>query len=1077
MTCKHPFQLTAIALLNTLLVSSAWAAGADDLALLQNAGVEHGITVVLGCDDAAACVALHANGRYVVQVLDRDSKKVAAVRRAADAQGCVGAVSARVFKGDTMPFVDNLINLLVVNDALGVSEQEMKRVVCPLGLLKTTRGQWIKPWPVGMDEWTHFLRDASGNAVSKDKGIGPPRRLRWSAGPMWGRSHEMNNSFPALVTAKGRMFYIFDHGLTGMEDPRLGEKWTLTARDAFNGALLWEREMPTWGSQTWRSRALRFFSGSIARRLVAHGDTLYVTLTYGGAVEILAAATGQRVGAIPQTNGAAELITHGNHVFVASIEPRQSGKGGVRLTCYHSASKQVLWQAKDKAFTAQLMVAGPQELVYHNKKEIVCLNRTDGSVRWRTPDVPFMVAQAGGKKSGRASQMLLLADGRAVVGGRSGVMALSLDAGKVLWKVTGIKGNSMREYDLFYTRGRLWCSGPNGTVVGLSIADGKQVETVDVSTVQSDGHHLRCYRAKATEDYLITQYRGVEFLSLTDQDHTQNDWMRGTCTYGVMPANGSLYVPPHSCHCYAAAMFKGLNAFALDTPLAQAEREAGRIGPVEQGPAYGLLTKTIPSGKDWPSYRHDGRRTGATANQVPDTLKRRWKWELGSDLSPPIACAGRVFVVARDEHRVYALDARRGKQLWAFSAAARIDSPPSIHQGMLVFGCADGFLYCVRASDGALAWRRRLAPIDKWMAVDGQLESVWRIHGSVLIKDDLAYCTAGRSTFLDGGLLFYAVDIKTGEVRYQTCVNTATHTREDDRGDEFVPSYHIEGGHSDLLVGEGGFVYLNQMKFSPDLKQQPTRYLTKAEVTARPSINLDNKEYVNKDIFQVKWRGKPVTSYDNLAEILVDEATGVGEHHLGLHLFTTSGFLDTSFFNRTFWMYGDVWPGFNHSNLAAKAGQLLVIGPQNTYALKAYTSRYPLSPKLVPETKGYQLLADNNHNHPTLDPRAWAKDKGMGFSRGADPVWNQWIPVRVYAMTLGGQTLVICGVPDVVKTDDPMAAFEGRLGSELWTVSATDGKPMTKQALKVTPIFDGMIVAQDHVYMCTEDGSVLCLGG
>jgi hypothetical protein len=28
-----------------------------------------------------------------------------------------------------------------------------------------------------------------------------------------------------------------------MEDPRLGEKWMLIARDAFNGSLLWQRPL------------------------------------------------------------------------------------------------------------------------------------------------------------------------------------------------------------------------------------------------------------------------------------------------------------------------------------------------------------------------------------------------------------------------------------------------------------------------------------------------------------------------------------------------------------------------------------------------------------------------------------------------------------------------------------------------------------------------------------------------------------------------------------------------------------------------------------------------------------------
>jgi len=1045
----------------------------DSGELLREAGIERGIVVRLGCRDVGASGDLHADGRYVVQTLDRDLDKVVAARKRIEAAGCYGPVSARVLGGEKLPFADNLINLLVVDDPPGVSEEEMFRVVRPLGIVMTRQGdEWkqaVKPWPDGMDEWTHFLHDATGNAVSQDRRVGPPRRLQWSADHLWGRSHELNNSFPALVTARGRMFYVFDYGVTGMEDPRLGEKWTLIARDAFNGTLLWQWPLPSWGSGAWGTRALRFFGGNMARRLVADGDLLFVTFDYGGPVAILAAATGKTLGEIPGTEGAEEILVAGDQVVV--VGRRVGGnKSGAAITGYDVPGKKVVWRADARDFVPQLTTVGTEEVVYHNRQEVVCLDRDDGSVRWRFDDRPE------GKRGGPT--MLLLAGGKVVVASRQRIITLSMDKGQTVWTAPSPSGGSMREYDVFFAQGAIWCAGGGAAVVGYGIRDGKPIERVDASSVQSQGHHLRCYRAKATEDWLITQFRGIEFVSLGGEPHCQNDWLRGTCTYGVMPANGLLYVPPHSCFCYAAAMYKGFNAFAAE--------EKGRgdggpaedaIGPIEKGPAYGWTAQPEePSGTTWPSYRHDARRTGASSNEIPGELRRRWKVSLGAELTPPVASDGRVFVAAKDRHKILCLHATTGETLWTFAADARIDSPPSIDSGLMVFGGADGFLYCVRVSDGQLAWRRRLAPHERWMAVEGQLESVWRLHGSVLIQGDLIYCTAGRSTFLDGGLRFYAVDVNTGEVKYRTTVNTATNTREDRVGEEFMESYHIEGGHSDVLVAEGGFIYLNQMRFSYDLKPRPAKYLTKEEVTARPSINLDNKEYVNEDIFNVPWRGERMSTYDKLADILVDEKYGVGERDMGRHLFTTSGFLDTTFFNRTYWMYSPTWPGFNHSNLAPKSGQLVVIGPKNTYALKAYTSRYPLSPKLDPQTKGYLLVADDNENDPTLDPRAWAKDKGMGFSRGAEPVWHRWLPVRVRAMTLGGNTLVTCGPPDVVKQGDPMAAFEGRLGSELWAFSAADGTVLDQQKLDEVPIFDGMIVAGNRVYLCTEQGAVICMG-
>ena len=57
---------------------------------------------------------------------------------------------------------------------------------------------------------------------------------------------------------------------------------------------------------------------------------------------------------------------------------------------------------------------------------------------------------------------------------------------------------------------------------------------------------------------------------------------------------------------------------------------------------------------------------------------------------------------------------------------------------------------CVRTT--GLAWRFLAAPTDCRIGYFDQLESVWPVHGSVLVRDGLAYVTAGRSTYLDGGI-------------------------------------------------------------------------------------------------------------------------------------------------------------------------------------------------------------------------------------------------------------------------------------------------------------------------------------
>jgi len=84
-----------------------------------------------------------------------------------------------------------------------------------------------------------------------------------------------------------------------------------------------------------------------------------------------------------------------------------------------------------------------------------------------------------------------------------------------------------------------------------------------------------------------------------------------------------------------------------------------------------------------------------------------------------------------------------GTKLWSYTAGARVDSPPAIYKGRVLFGSADGWVYCLRAANGALAWRFRAAPHDLRLMSYEQLESVWPVSGSVLIQDGVAYVLAG----------------------------------------------------------------------------------------------------------------------------------------------------------------------------------------------------------------------------------------------------------------------------------------------------------------------------------------------
>ena len=149
-------------------------------------------------------------------------------------------------------------------------------------------------------------------------------------------------------------------------------------------------------------------------------------------------------------------------------------------------------------------------------------------------------------------------------------------------------------------------------------------------------------------------------------------------------------------------------------------------------------------------------------------------------------------------------------QKWHYRAGGQIDSPPSILGDLVLFGSADGWLYCLRAGDGRLVWRFHAAPTSEMIVVDNRVESPWKVHGSPLILDGKVYCSAGRSSFIDGGIFLYALDPTTGKVLHHGRIDTWSRTRTDAEG-KFTPAFHIEGTRSDLLVSEGGSLYMGQI--------------------------------------------------------------------------------------------------------------------------------------------------------------------------------------------------------------------------------------------------------------------------
>jgi len=1026
--------------------------------ILQTTGTAGGLVVHLGCGDGKLTAGLRASDSYLVHGLDTDPDQVAAAREHIRSAQLCGKVSVDTFDGRQLPYVDNLVNLLVAEELGEVTREEVTRVLAPLGVAYIGGEKTVKPWPKEIDDWSHFLHDATGNAVAHDRVVAAPKHLQWIGGPLWSRSHEYDSSLCAMVSSRGRLFYIFDEGPTGIVDKRIPDRWTLIARDAFSGVILWKRKIPLWGWKAWRtemenidwrtmrSQRLNLPLGA-PRRLVAVGDRVYVTLGYHAPVTELDAATGETLRTYAATERTDEIIcTNGTMVLLARpIGKIAEAPQPLTIQAIDIGTGTRLWEIEAPAIVAMSLAMSGQNVLFHSGKSVVCVDAASGKRRWQTP-------AAGARLSATNTDATLVIHKDVVLcANQKQLVALSIEDGRILWQLPGARGFGIgNPPDLFVADNLVWYGrGGNEpeSITGYDPRTGKPGRTVDMGPFITHGHHARCYRSKATDNYLLLPKRATEFIDIKGDQHSRHNWLRGACRYGVLPCNGLLYATPHPCFCFAGAKMGGFIAAAPAAVgvKADAEPQGARL---EKGPVFGKVLPSTPVSAAWPMYRHDPKRSGSTAATVSSEVTEAWNIRLGGKLTPPVVADGRLFLAQKDAGRIVCLDAETGETLWNYITGGRVDSAPSWYKGYLIFGSADGSVYALRASDGELAWRFRAAPHDRRVVAFGRIESAWPVHGSVLTMDGTVYLTAGRSSFLDGGITLYGLDYATGKTRYETTMD-GPHPDLKVRDND---AYAMEGSKSDILVTDGELIYLFHNAFNKKLEKQPTPI--QGERTVR----------------------------------------NLGERNFGRHLFSNAGFLDTSGFNRNYWIHADRWPAFNFANQSPKAGQLVVFDDTHTYAVKYFVRRNMLSPQSFPETDGYYLFADRNDNRPVAvksngrggpefmqwlpqnGNRQTCWNLGVGFARAQPAKWVNVLPVRVQAMVRTGNVLFAAGTPDVCDAGDPTGALEGRKGAVLMAFDPVDGETLAQTNLTSPPVFDGLIAASGRLYWSTTDGEVTSYG-
>jgi outer membrane protein assembly factor BamB len=191
---------------------------------------------------------------------------------------------------------------------------------------------------------------------------------------------------------------------------------------------------------------------------------------------------------------------------------------------------------------------------------------------------------------------------------------------------------------------------------------------------------------------------------------------------------------------------------------------------------FGLATAAAD---DWPTWRCDAARSGASPEVLPDNLRPRWIREfrpvvpawpneprLGFDTSyEPVAADGRVFLGSPHDGSLRAFDLGAGEEQWRFYTEGPVRFAPVAAQGRVYVASDDGYLYCVEAATGRLAWKVRGAPQDRpdrRHLGNARLVSFWPVRGGPVLADGTVYFSAGIWPTM--GVFVVAVDAQSGRV-------------------------------------------------------------------------------------------------------------------------------------------------------------------------------------------------------------------------------------------------------------------------------------------------------------------------
>ncbi|MEM7453234.1 MAG: PQQ-binding-like beta-propeller repeat protein [Planctomycetota bacterium] len=209
----------------------------------------------------------------------------------------------------------------------------------------------------------------------------------------------------------------------------------------------------------------------------------------------------------------------------------------------------------------------------------------------------------------------------------------------------------------------------------------------------------------------------------------------------------------------------------------------------------------------WPAFRHDNARSGSVDAQLDASrLELQWTWQ--SEVPPqpawdgpaqwdaynlirdlpamrqydacfhPVSDGKLLFFGSSSQDTLTALEIDGGSKAWSYVAGGPIRLAPTVHNDFVLFGCDDGFAYCLNRKTGELIWKfnpsNHSSAIQRRLINNDRLISFFPIRTGITVRDGVAYFGASFLPWNESFLC--AVDVETGGMNSELDTYVTSHS-------------------------------------------------------------------------------------------------------------------------------------------------------------------------------------------------------------------------------------------------------------------------------------------------------------